>query len=121
MEKLVENLEIAGREQIDTAISGASFFTGQTERILRCCQQEGQIVMPQIVVETELRREIEQPVDFTVDGRSQNFGLILTFIEATADVSEMKQDAVLVNVTVDNQIRNFPMRSEERRVGEECR
>ena len=59
--------------------------------------------MPEVAVESVARRKIEQAVDLCQDTTSEYIWAFLPFLERTADIGKLEQDALLTDFAVDDE------------------
>ena len=78
-------------------------LTNQGKRGLRRRQQERQIIMPEIPIETIVSRNIQQPIDLGQDLSGQNGLIIVSGLKFLADSGQMEQDTVFIDFAVNDQ------------------
>ena len=101
MKQIDEGLKIAQSKVIDTAVSGSYLFTGKAEGIFVGNQQVGQVVLPQVLVETIVGGKLEQPLDLGEDPGAKLFPGLAVILKAAEDVAKLHQDGIRRHVAVD--------------------
>ena len=104
VEELLEEDEVMAGKGVHRTGVRPHFLRYQRKGSLRIRQQEGQIVVPEIIVEPVLRGKIQQPVDFRQRLLRQTVPGSVPLLETPADVRQTEQDAVLPDVAVDDEL-----------------
>ena len=103
VEQFAEYVHVVLCERLHTALARAVFFADERKGCLRHCEQKREIVMPEVAVESVARRKIEQAVDLCQDTTSEYIWAFLPFLERTADIGKLEQDALLTDFAVDDE------------------
>ena len=81
-------MKIISCKHVNRSIIGAHLLGYYGKRILIHCQQECQIIVPQIFVKTVAGGDIQQPVDLRINLRDQLFLHIITGVKLLTDISQ---------------------------------
>ena len=84
VKELFENPQIIFDKVIDRALIGARLLGDQGERRLCHGEKKGQIIVPQIVVESVARRQVQQSVDLVENTSRQGLFVINTLVKFSA-------------------------------------
>ena len=103
IEQLPEDPKIVEREGIDASLIGADFLGDQGERRLRCRDQIGQIIVPQIFVEPVFGGKVQQAVHLLINVLDHGLFVAVPLVEAAADLREIPHYAVLSYSSVNDQ------------------
>ena len=103
--------EIPLREMIDAAVVCPHLLAGHTEGILVSQENKGQVIVPQILVKPIHGRQIEKSLHLLIDPRGQLRLRAHAVFIILKNTGKLPQDAVLPQIPVQNQLRDFLVHS----------
>ena len=106
VEQLFEDGKIPFGKMVDGSVIGADFLTGHAERIFIGQEKEGQIVVPQVFVESIPGGKVEKRFHLFIDPCGKLRIRAAVLVKVLKDTGELPQDAVFSRIPVEDELCN---------------
>ena len=101
MEQLHKCPEVTFRKIIDASFIRAHLLTGDAEGIFIGNQQKGQIILPQVFIESIICRHLKQVLDLGKSSGNQFLSGLALVVCLPDDIGQLHQNGILRHITVD--------------------